>query len=87
MIDGCTAFVEFKGLVNTLRSWGFEVRDEGEFGEFAIGGFVCSYRFFGVLDVTFLKPGELLADKTEPDMVLVWNGTCCLLYTSDAADE
>jgi hypothetical protein len=74
MKDGATAFIEFKRLVAGLRDWGYDVRDDGEFGEFALGGFVCSYRFFGVLDVTFLRPGELLADKVEPDLVLIWNG-------------
>lgn len=74
MTDGSTAFLEFKRLVTTLREWGFDVRDDGEFGEFSLAGFVCSYRFFGVLDVNFLKPGELLGDQVEPDMVLVWNG-------------
>jgi len=72
--DGTTAFMEFKQLAAGLRDWGFEVRDDGEFGEFALGGFVCSYRFFGVLDVNFLRPGELLADTLEPDLVLIWNG-------------
>jgi hypothetical protein len=75
MTDGSMAFVQFKRLAAGLRDWGYDVRDDGEFGEFALGGFVCSYRNFGVLDITFLRPGELLSAKPEPDMVWIWNGT------------
>jgi hypothetical protein len=75
MKDCSTAFAEFKQLAEGLRDWGYDVRDDGEFGEFALGGFVCSYRNFGVLDITFLRPGELLSTRPEPDMVWIWNGT------------
>lgn len=73
-MDGATAFAEFKRLAKGLRNWGYDVRDDGEFGEFVLGGFVCSYRYFDVLDITFLRPGELLAQRPEPDMVWIWNG-------------
>jgi hypothetical protein len=75
MKDCSTAFIEFKRLIAGLREWGYDVRDDGEFGEFSLGGFVCSYRYFGVLDVNFLNPGQLLADDPEPDFMLVWNGS------------
>lgn len=87
MKDGSTAFLEFKRLVTALREWGYDVRDDGEFGEFALAGFVCSYRFFGVLDVNFLNPGELLADSMEPEMVLSWNGHVWEELTEHAPKE
>jgi hypothetical protein len=87
MSDGYSAFLEFKQLVTSLRDWGFEVRDEEEFGEFSIGGFVCSYRFFGVLDVCFLRPGEMLADQVEPDMVLIWNGDAWEPLTDEESSQ
>jgi hypothetical protein len=87
MKDGFTAFLEFKRLAASLRDWGYDVRDDGEFGEFSLGGFVCSYRFFGVLDVNFLNPGQLLADDPEPDFMLIWNGISWEEPTDCVADR
>lgn len=84
MSESTEAFIAFKQLVSSLKDWGYDVRDDGEFGEFALAGFVCSYRFFGVLDVNFLLPGELLADRVEPDMVLAFDGRNWEELTEDA---
>lgn len=74
MIGGATAFKDFQRLVAELKDWGFEVRQNAEYGEFSLHNFVCSYRFFGVLDIDFLVPGQGLAQKGEPDLLFGWDG-------------
>lgn len=72
MNDGWIAFRLFKKLATTLNEWGFDVRDYGEYGEFSLSGFVCSYRYFDVLDIDFLAPGQTLQSRGEPDYVFEW---------------
>lgn len=78
-MEGWVAFRLFKKLTWTLREWGYDIRDDGEYGEFSLGGFVCSYRFFDVLDIDFLRPGESLQSRSEPELVFIWeDGWCCI---------
>ncbi|HEY9790008.1 MAG TPA: hypothetical protein V6D22_06400 [Candidatus Obscuribacterales bacterium] len=87
MIGGATAFQAFKKLARALRELGYEVREQDEFAEFGMNGFVCSFRYFGVLDIDFLKPGQKLLSKGEPDMVLTWDGVGWRDVTDDGVLE
>jgi hypothetical protein len=87
MIGGATAFEQFKQLVRGLKEWGYEVREEDDFGEFSLNGFVCSYRYLGVLDIDFLSPGQTLYCKGEPEMVLSWDGNSWRDVTLDGLLE
>jgi hypothetical protein len=74
MIGAEKAFHHFQLLVSDLRQWGFDVHQSPEFGEFSINQYVCSYRYFGVLDIDFLLPGQRLSQRCEPDWLLGWDG-------------
>jgi hypothetical protein len=87
MIGGALAFEQFKQLARALRDWGYDIREEADFGEFSMNGHVCSYRYLGVLDVDFLAPGEKLVRKGEPDMVLSWDGQGWRDVTDDGVLE
>jgi hypothetical protein len=87
MIGGATAFAQFKQLAGQLRDLGYEVQEQDEFGEFGMYGYFCVYRYFGVLDVDFLSPGQRLLSKLEADMVMGWDGNSWHDVTADGTLE